>query len=749
MNQTKRVNVKAMTIQRRPRRKCTERSCRYKDYSTDEDSDHALDKPFKGHNSRTGSSHEETKSQSNGHGDSVHNSKEEEDIGDRDHPDSIPPNLRRAAESISSPSITTAELAISEMNSPVSAMTFNGSPPSSCGGTLVTKRRGAAESVDSMFSTVTFDSPSSSRRGGTVVAKPRGAAGCIVSNSVNVDDLATSVLTVIKHHNFTLIENFKNLLLQEKEDREKFHKVIVELVLGEYEAHRSALINGTDTDSVDKLTNPINNIELDPEPVGFIDSTDTNSVDKETDAANDVESQQTTSYPEIPSNNISDSYSLDDSSSYHERPSNPNINVADNGDPQVKRTLRPNSRVANGTMSPMLLEDTPDHKSREMPLNREVSLNFSFPDGHEHSESLTILKKVNEKIEEKWKELKKMIDENQKGPNFGGTMIQSERYMISLDFGNDFTKCKCWQRFCEQVEFEEGITMMKSILDSAKQKSEDLMGDKFSEGKLGTPALIICETMEDQGFHLDIVGKDQKQFCMLLSTGSSSTIIAEPENTKNVSTYQEVTNLIVDEIRNYGFDWLEPCTELLEKIHGIDKYDDKSASGSKMKAGFGNLFKIHKRPQGRIHGGKSYKFVNCPAGACFAMDGGEIHAGAGSNKGQIRTCLFWTWSDKNGSSYDKDVQETRLSMIIHIANDCWDDLEGEDERMGIMKMIYYCFITSEVSYRKSAPGTFCDPSVEKFLEDLNRNGTEGNIERVLKLLKDHAEKLFPEDEDEI
>ena len=503
-----------------------------------------------------------------------------------------------------------------------------------------------------------------------------------------------------------------------------------------------------DTNSIEELTNAINDIELDPEPIGFMDLTDITSIGEETEATNDVESQQTVSYPEIPSNNISDSYSSDDSSSYRERPWNLNTNVADNSDPQVKRTLRSNRRVANGTIIPMLLENTPDHDPTESPFeSRTVFKLLSFPDGQEHSKSLKILKEVNEKIEENWKVLKEIIDDNQKDLNFDGTMIQSERYLISLDFGKDFTKCKCWQFFCERVEFEKGITMMNRILEFAKQKSEDLMGDKFSEGKLGTPALIICKTTDDQGFHLDIVGKDQKQFCMLLSTGSSSTIIAEPDNTKSISTYQEVTTLIVDEIKNYGFDWLKPCKESLEKIHSIDINDDESASRSKMNAGFGNLFKIHKRPQGRIYGGKSYQFVNCPAGACFAMDGGEIHAGAGSNKGQIRTCLFWTWSNKNGISYDKDVQETRLSMMIHIANDCWDNLE-EDEKMGIMKMIYYCFITSEVSYRESAPATFCDPSVQKFLEDLNRNGTEEDMEKVLKLLKDHAKKLFPEDDED-
>lgn len=36
-------------------------------------------------------------------------------------------------------------------------------------------------------------------------------------------------------------------------------------------------------------------------------------------------------------------------------------------------------------------------------------------------------------------------------------------------------------------------------------------------------------------------------------------------------------------------------------------------------------------------------------------------------------------------------------MII-IAQDCWDELKGDDERMGMMKMIYYCFIKSEASY---------------------------------------------------
>ena len=65
----------------------------------------------------------------------------------------------------------------------------------------------------------------------------------LLSNSINVDDLGTSV--------FTLIENYQNLLPQE--DLERFENVFLKLVLRKYKKPKLLdLINGVDTPKVDE-----------------------------------------------------------------------------------------------------------------------------------------------------------------------------------------------------------------------------------------------------------------------------------------------------------------------------------------------------------------------------------------------------------------------------------------------------------------------------------------------------------------
>lgn len=403
-------------------------------------------------------------------------------------------------------------------------------------------------------------------------------------------------------------------------------------------------------------------------------------------------------------------------------------------------------------MVPMLREET-NHGTTfsEMKINslgnnwfpilQELSA-ISFPHGHEHDLNPIVkgyMEDLSQTIENKLDLLATIIQKENGNDdcfdsNFGGTTIQGDRYMVSLDFEGDFGDCRCWSEFSELVKFGKEKTM--KILNYARGKAEGFIGEKFSEGSLGTPQLIICKTEEDQELHLDIVGNGQKQFCMLLSTRSSSTIIAVPDKEENVSTFEDITELILEETQSPEYLWRQPSQGVFDKIKGIDTQE--TDSGVQMRSGFGDVFKIRRFEHGII-GGKLRQVVNCPAGTCVSAEGGVIHAGAGSNPGSIRICLFWTWSENNESDYGGDEQETRLSMAIIIAKDCWGTL-GKEEKLEMLQYIYFCYINSEALYRKSAAATFShQPSVEKFLKALNGSTKK---EKVLKRLKQHIDTIF-------
>ena len=72
---------------------------------------------------------------------------------------------------------------------------------------------------------------------------------------------------------------------------------------------------------------------------------------------------------------------------------------------------------------------------------------------------------------------------------WGGTMIQSNRYEIHLNFGDEGVNL-CWKEICNKYGYKE--SNMKRILTFAAGKTKADMGEEmFATGSISTPALIL------------------------------------------------------------------------------------------------------------------------------------------------------------------------------------------------------------------------------------------------------------------
>ena len=58
--------------------------------------------------------------------------------------------------------------------------------------------------------------------------------------------------------------------------------------------------------------------------------------------------------------------------------------------------------------------------------------------------------------------------------DWGETRIQSQRYEIHLNFGNDQSETGCWKDFCESHDYEK--KKIETILDFARRKTRHDLG---------------------------------------------------------------------------------------------------------------------------------------------------------------------------------------------------------------------------------------------------------------------------------
>lgn len=116
-------------------------------------------------------------------------------------------------------------------------------------------------------------------------------------------------------------------------------------------------------------------------------------------------------------------------------------------------------------------------------------------------------------------------------------------------------------------------------------------------------------------------------------------------------------------------------------------------------------------------------------GTFYSVNGGEIHAGAGARKNQVRIFLFWTYHENSLKKYNVDKQETKLSLMITIGGDCWACLHNMTLRKEMIFLIYYTYLTCDMVYRKTCARTFrnyiyISDMMQNFPELPKRNSTD-------------------------
>ena len=82
--------------------------------------------------------------------------------------------------------------------------------------------------------------------------------------------------------------------------------------------------------------------------------------------------------------------------------------------------------------------------------------------------------------------------------------------------------------------------------------------------------------------------------------------------------------------------------------------------------------------------------------------------------------LFWTWNELGAEEYDRDKQETKLTLIISIARDVWPTLTTDELKTEMIGLTLYCFSTCEDGYQKTASYTFTDyPKVQLLIQEFS------------------------------
>ena len=367
---------------------------------------------------------------------------------------------------------------------------------------------------------------------------------------------------------------------------------------------------------------------------------------------------------------------------------------------------------------------------------------------HRHMHELQLL------LTNNWIEITEKVAKPPKSlaeDEWGANLIQSDRYEIRLNFKNEGATqagSYCWQDLCTTYAFDN--KKMDDILKYATVRTQETMGSYiFRGGKIATPAIIFHMDKDDQTFHIDNMGSNSKQFGMVMSHGVSTTKICKPaakkeyskiDSCKSISKLLEKGPSLIE-----GCEWLAPCKELVETISNLQK---ESKAAVSIRSGYGELFRIGQSKQKLVSKNKStetdfdwkaYSILDAPIGTHYMIDGGLIHAGAGATNRDVRIMLFWTWNELDCKEYDTDEQTTKLTLVIQIAKDAWPNLINDNLRTEMIRLIYYCFVTCDPGYQKSAASTFGNyPQIKEMVEgffkikDVKRGkkGIGGTIDKM-------------------
>ena len=136
---------------------------------------------------------------------------------------------------------------------------------------------------------------------------------------------------------------------------------------------------------------------------------------------------------------------------------------------------------------------------------------------------------------------------------------------------------------------------MRLILEFAKQRTKADVGHEiFKNCEVATPTLIISSDSQDQNYHLDIMGKEQRQYGMIISNRSTSTIVCDlTDKDFKVKTPDDFTYVLKESIKLEGKDasWMMPSDSL---ISSINEQEEGLFLCQKLKEGFGDMLRITK-----------------------------------------------------------------------------------------------------------------------------------------------------------
>ena len=121
---------------------------------------------------------------------------------------------------------------------------------------------------------------------------------------------------------------------------------------------------------------------------------------------------------------------------------------------------------------------------------------------------------------------------------------------------------------------------------------------------------------------------------------------------------------------------------------------------------------------------------DAPAGTIVSLHGNVQHAGSGIDENNTRSILFWT---HGSSSYGTDVQHTKVTVAVTLVQELW---KHSSIRLELMKLLYYCFITTGISHRETCIGCFASAHccMPKLFADLNKVSCN-DVESVLAVLE--------------
>ena len=281
--------------------------------------------------------------------------------------------------------------------------------------------------------------------------------------------------------------------------------------------------------------------------------------------------------------------------------------------------------------------------------------------------------------------------------------------------------------------FDDLIDITSHCLNFTKL---DVGEEKFKHSNMGKFSLIMTKNANDQFFHLDVLGHQKNRQCILiLSERSKTTKVCRPKSRETITNTKELAEVLMigtkchsSGNRNHP-NWLVPSEKLVDLITGMSQ---KSVTCKNIAKGLGELFKISTANKSKKCDCLDYESVHVSdvsAGTILSLHGNVQHAGSGIEDENTRSILFWTYGN---SLYDTDVQHTKLTVAVTMVQELW---MHSSVRLELLKLLYYCFITTDLSYRQTCIGCFTSAysGVPKLFADFN-NVPDNHVESVLAVL---------------